>query len=184
MAIPASKMTSKTRVNLVIVRAKPRSKTRCLLRFGVHTFEGAWGNAGRTIFKREGDGKTPIASMRVLEGFYKHRLRMRAFSSISMRPIQPSMGWCDEPNNPSYNRPVKRPFGPSHETLLRKDELYDFVVVLDWNIFSRRRNCGSAIFFHIAKPGFPGTQGCIAVDHHTMRRLLPHLTRKIRFKVL
>ena len=35
--------------------------------------------------------------------------------------------------------------------------------VLDWNIRSRRRGMGSAIFLHVAKPGYPPTQGCIAL---------------------
>lgn len=180
----ANKMTSKSRVNVVIVRAKPGSKTRCLIRFHHHTFQGAWGKNGRTLFKREGDGKTPIANMRVLSGFYKDQRRNRASSKIPMRPLTPKLGWCDEPDHPQYNREVKLPFSKSCETLLRDDELYDFVIILDWNINQRKRGCGSAIFFHIAKPGFKPTEGCIAVRPYVMKRMLPYLTRKSRFKVV
>jgi L,D-peptidoglycan transpeptidase YkuD (ErfK/YbiS/YcfS/YnhG family) len=49
--------------------------------------------------------------------------------------------------------------------------------VLDWNIAPRRRGRGSAIFFHLARPGFSPTQGCVAVTARTMARILPHLSR-------
>lgn len=57
--------------------------------------------------------------------------------------------------------------------MLRQDGLYDVCLVMDWNITSRRRNLGSAIFFHCAKPGYPPTQGCVAISLADMRRLLP-----------
>jgi L,D-peptidoglycan transpeptidase YkuD (ErfK/YbiS/YcfS/YnhG family) len=68
--------------------------------------------------------------------------------------------------------------------MLRGDGLYDFCIVLDWNIRPRRRNGGSAIFMHLARPGFRPTEGCIAVDRRTMLRLLPHLSRGTVLTVL
>ena len=46
------------------------------------------------------------------------------------------------------------PYAASHERMLRADDLYDACIVLDWNIGPRRRGRGSAIFFHLARPGF------------------------------
>ena len=69
------------------------------------------------------------------------------------------------------------PYAASHETMRRGDELYDFCIVLDWNISPRRRGRGSAIFFHLARPGFTPTQGCVAVSKQVMQRLLPLLSR-------
>ena len=80
------------------------------------------------------------------------------------------------PDDRNYNRPVTIPYAASHETMRRQDRLYDFCIVLDWNIRPRRRGRGSAIFFHLARPGFTPTQGCVAVTLATMRRLLPHLS--------
>ena len=48
--------------------------------------------------------------------------------------------------------------------MMRDDRLYDIVIVLDWNISERRRNHGSAIFLHVAKPGYAPTEGCVAVS--------------------
>ncbi|RUV95620.1 L,D-transpeptidase family protein, partial [Mesorhizobium sp. M1A.F.Ca.IN.020.04.1.1] len=57
-------------------------------------------------------------------------------------------------------------------------------LVLDWNIVPRRRGCGSAIFFHLARPGFTPTQGCVAVTARTMARLLPLLSDRTVVKVV
>lgn len=175
---PASKSRSHNGVKRVIVRQRPGVKTQCLVRVGPLTFIGALGRSGRTIFKREGDGATPIKPMSCRSVYYKHRLRLRAKARLPLTPISPKMGWCDESNHASYNKAVKIPFSLSCETMLRDDALYDYVIVLDWNISSRKRNCGSAIFFHVAKPGYPPTQGCIAISRRDMMRILPHLTQK------
>ena len=60
----------------------------------------------------------------------------------------------------------------------RADALYDIVIVMDWNIVPRRRNGGSAIFFHVARPGLTPTEGCVALPGEVMRRLLPMLSAK------
>src|SRR3546814_4717158 len=74
------------------------------------------------------------------------------------------MLWCDQPDHASYNRLVRAPFCRSHEEMMRKDGLYDICLVLDWNITSRRRHRGSAIFFHIAREGYRPTEGCVAIS--------------------
>lgn len=181
---PASKSRSHNGVKRVIVRQRPGVKTQCLVRIGSLTFKGALGRSGRTIFKREGDGATPIKPMRCLSGHYKHRHKFRAQTKLAMVPINENMGWCDDTDHASYNRAVKLPFTSSHETMLRDDILYDYVIVLDWNISSRKRNYGSAIFFHIAKPGYPSTQGCIAISRQDMMRLLPLISNKTVVEVV
>jgi L,D-peptidoglycan transpeptidase YkuD (ErfK/YbiS/YcfS/YnhG family) len=158
----------------IIVRPAPGDPRRAIVQAGILTFPAALGRSGRSSRKREGDGATPIAPMRVLHGYYRREkvsgpLRTR----LSMAAIDGTMLWCDEPADASYNRPVRAPFKPSHEKMKRKDELYDVCLVMDWNMSSRRRNLGSAIFFHCAKPGYPPTQGCVAIDIRDMRRLLP-----------
>jgi L,D-peptidoglycan transpeptidase YkuD (ErfK/YbiS/YcfS/YnhG family) len=93
-------------------------------------------------------------------------------------------GWCDAPDHGAYNRHVRLPFRASHETLIRDDVLYDFGFVLDWNIVSRRRGAGSAIFLHVAKPGFPPTQGCVALKRRDLLTLMPHIRRGTRVRVV
>jgi L,D-peptidoglycan transpeptidase YkuD (ErfK/YbiS/YcfS/YnhG family) len=101
-----------------------------------------------------------------------------------IRRIRSDMLWCDQPENPNYNRLVKAPFCPSHEEMKRKDGLYDVCLVMDWNITSRARNRGSAIFFHLIKPGYEPTAGCVAVHPRDMRRLLPFIRKGTVVRVL
>ncbi len=82
------------------------------------------------------------------------------------------MVWCDDPKSPAYNRLSRLPLKESHETMCRSDRLYDIVIVMDWNVSSRVRGAGSAIFLHLARPGYMPTEGCIAVTERDMRRLL------------
>jgi L,D-peptidoglycan transpeptidase YkuD (ErfK/YbiS/YcfS/YnhG family) len=101
-----------------------------------------------------------------------------------MAPIGTSLLWCDAPDDANYNRPVRAPFLPSHETMTRPDQLYDVCLVMDWNVTSRRRYGGSAIFFHLAKPGYPPTEGCVAIAFRDMQRLLPLIGPETMVRVL
>ena len=140
--------------------------------------------AGTWEIVREGDGATPIASMRLLNGFFRGDRMRDLRTPLPMRRIRPDMLWCDEPRDPNYNRLVRRPLKVSHEEMRRKDGLYDACLVLDWNITSRRRNRGSAIFFHLIRPGFEPTAGCVAIRPADMRRLLPLIGRRTMLKVV
>lgn len=168
---------------MVSVRISPLDPRRAHVRFGPLHFHAALGKGGVTAFKREGDGATPLGRMAVLSGFRSRRDLSAVVSPIGMSRVGKSAGWCDEPGHAAYNHPVRLPFAASHEKLLREDCLYDFVLVLDWNISSRKRGAGSAIFFHVAKPGYPPTQGCIALARRDMIRLLPHLRRGTMVKI-
>jgi L,D-peptidoglycan transpeptidase YkuD (ErfK/YbiS/YcfS/YnhG family) len=159
------------------VRPAPGKKSRALVQFGKITVPAAIGRSGRTVLKREGDGATPIAHMRLLHGFRRGECPGRLQTPLSLQRIREDMLWCDQPGDPNYNRLVKAPFGPSHEEMKRKDGLYDICLVMDWNITSRARHRGSAIFFHLIRPGYQPTEGCIAVSPRDMRRLLPFLRR-------
>lgn len=78
---------------------------------------------------------------------------------------QPEDGWCDDVHLPSlYNRFVTFPFAGSAEHLWLEDtHVYDALAVIGWNddpVVVRR---GSAIFFHVAHPGYTGTAGCVTL---------------------
>lgn len=122
--------------------------------------------------------------MRVLHGFYRGDRAGKTATALPMTRIRKSMLWCDAPGDPNYNRLVKAPFSPSHEEMARTDGLYDVCLVLDWNVRSRRRNRGSAIFMHLIRPGFEPTAGCVAVRPRDMRRILTHLKNNSRIRIL
>lgn len=171
-------------ISKIIVRAKPGDRTKGLLQAGGLVFPCALGRGGISADKREGDGATPLGSMRLLSGYFRRDQFVPGRSRLAMSPIAADLGWCEVPDDRNYNRPVKIPYGASHERMKRHDRLYDACIVLDWNIRPRRRGRGSAIFFHLAQPGFTPTQGCVAVTARVMARLLPHLSDRTVLKVV
>ncbi len=171
-------------VKTILVRPAPGRKSRAIVQVGPLRLPAAIGRSGRTSRKREGDGATPIAAMPLLSGFLRGDRLPQPQSALPFRRIRPAMLWCDAPKHPSYNRLVRAPFKPSHEEMQRKDALYDICLVLDWNVTARRRHAGSAIFFHLIRPGYEPTAGCIALAQRDMLRILPHLRRGTVVRVL
>jgi L,D-peptidoglycan transpeptidase YkuD (ErfK/YbiS/YcfS/YnhG family) len=161
----------------LVVRSRPGVPTQGLLQAGQTVFPCALGRGGISANKREGDGATPLGPMRLLGGYFRNDHIRIGGTRLVMEAISADLGWCEVPDDRNYNRPVKMPYAASHETMRRSDPLYDYCIVLDWNIVPRRRGRGSAIFFHLARPGFSPTQGCVAVSARVMARLLPHLSR-------
>lgn len=171
------------RLRQAVVRRSPAGPSRAVLTFGGLAFPAALGRSGITSLKREGDGATPRGAMAVEFGFCRSDRLTPPATRLRLIATRRDIGWCDAPDHPLYNRPVRLPFAASHETMMRADRLYDVCVVLDWNRRPRRRHAGSAIFLHIAKPGFQPTEGCIAVSPAAMRRLLPFLREGLRIVV-
>lgn len=167
-----------------MVRPAPSKISRAIVQLGHLTFPAAIGRNGRTAIKREGDGKSPISLTRLLYGFYRGDRNTGITTTLPMQRTRGSMLWCDDPRNANYNRLVNAPFSPSHEEIMRKDGLYDVCLVLDWNITSRSRNRGSAIFMHLIRPGYEPTAGCVALHPRDMRRILPHMRKGTKIRIL
>ena len=70
------------------------------------------------------------------------------------------------------------------DRMWRDDALYDLTFVLDQNFTRRVQGRGSAIFFHLARPGLTPTAGCIAISGADMRKLAPKLARGASFRIL
>ncbi len=160
------------RIETLRLLPAPRGGSRGLLRAGGLVIPAALGAGGVTRFPREGDGATPAGAFRLMEAFYRPDRVRRPQTSLPVRPLRPDDGWCDAPFHRNYNRPVRLPFPASAETLWRQDRIYDIIVVMNFNIHPRRQGRGSAIFFHIARPDFAPTLGCVAIPEPEMRKVL------------
>ncbi|MBZ9938006.1 L,D-transpeptidase family protein [Mesorhizobium sp. BR1-1-16] len=143
----------------------------------------AIGRSGISGLKREGDGATPAARMALVAVLWRPDRGTPPKTLLPRRAIRPADGWCDAAFDANYNRPVTCPYPASHEAMTRDDALYDIVVVLDWNYTRRLQGRGSAIFLHLARPGFKPTEGCIAVTRADMRWLLGRVGRRARVRV-
>lgn len=127
------------------------------------------GRGGLSLTKCEGDGATPVARLRIVGMLYRADRLPRPAKWA--KPIGPQDLWCDAPDHPAYNQPVKAPFTASHERLARRDPLYDIVLVTDWNYPNATPGKGSAIFVHQRRRlGFP-TAGCLALRRADLIKL-------------
>lgn len=168
----------------VTVRGLSAAATRGVVRLGVQDLPCALGRSGRRKRKREGDGATPIGSWCVLRVLYRADRMRRPPTGLPVRRIGEHDGWCDAPADRNYNRPVRHPYPASAERLWRADNLYDVIVVLSYNTTPRVRGGGSAIFMHVARPGYAPTEGCIALRREHLLRLVQRLGPGAAVRVL
>lgn len=122
--------------------------------------------------KREGDGATPLGAYTVRRVLYREDRVRKPETRLPIRAIREDDGWCDEPGDPGYNRPVRKPYSASHETLMREDELYDIILILGHNDDPPIPGSGSAIFLHCKRGDYEPTEGCVALDLIHVRELL------------
>jgi L,D-peptidoglycan transpeptidase YkuD (ErfK/YbiS/YcfS/YnhG family) len=113
--------------------------------------------------------------MRVLDVLYRRDRQRPPRTALPLRPIHVDDGWCDAPDDRNYNRRVRLPYPASAENLWRSDNLYDVVVVLDYNLRPRTRGRGSAIFMHLARADYAPTAGCIALRRSHLLLMLSRL---------
>ena len=101
-------------------------------------------------------------------------------TKIKKKAIKRNFGWCDDPNSSNYNKLVKFPFSQSAERLYLKENIYDLILVINFNTKPIIKRRGSAIFLHIANKKFSATKGCIAIKKKSLIKILPFITRKTR----
>src|SRR4051812_24166929 len=77
----------------------------------------AVGPAGIGPKRREGDGVTPQGTFPLREVFYRADRLKTIETALPLWAIERDDGWCDDPDDLSYNRLVKLPYPASAETL-------------------------------------------------------------------
>lgn len=139
------------------------------------TLRCAIGKAGAIAAadKREGDGKSPLGVWPIREVWYRPDVYTQGpATALPVRATRPEDGWCDAPGDPNYNRPVVLPYPASAERMWRDDAVYDLVVILGHNDAPPVPGMGSAIFMHLAREGYPGTEGCVALARADLEAVL------------
>ena len=172
-----------TSLRRLAVRRKPAQPARGLLQAGPLALPVALGRAGIKANKREGDGATPRGNFRLKRLWWRADRHPRPATLLPVRPIKPDDGWCEDPSDRHYNRLVKLPPRSPADRLARKDALYDFIIEIDHNTRPRVAGRGSAVFIHVARPGFAPTAGCVALTTPSLRRLLARVGPRTRIMV-
>ena len=135
-------------------------------------FKCALGKAGIRKKKKEGDNITPKGIYKIIKIYYRDDRIKKISSKFKLIKITKNMGWCDDPKSENYNKLIKLPSKFGYEKLYRKDNLYDLILVLNYNINPTIKNKGSAIFIHIAKKNYKSTAGCIALKKDDLLKLI------------
>ena len=138
------------------------------------------GKRGITVKKIEGDNKTPAGTFRFKSIFYRKDRVPKIKTSLQKIVITKKMGWCDDVNSNFYNKLIKFPFNKSAEKFWIKDNIYDVIIILNYNMNPILKNKGSAVFLHVARKNYTPTKGCIAISKKDMYFLISKINTKTK----
>ena len=136
------------------------------LRVGNKLLPCVIGKHGISKLKREGDGKTPTGRHQIVGMLYRPD-RMSQPRKWAL-PIRPRDIWSDDVRDPNYNLMGTAPSMFGHEQLFRSDQLYDLIIVTNWNWPYAVKGRGSAIFIHSWRKNVYPTAGCVALSRHNL----------------
>ncbi len=135
---------------------------------------------GLTKKKIEGDLKTPKGCFNFKVLYYRADRIKKVDTQIKKVKIRKNFGWCDDPSSNKYNKLVLFPFKKSAEKLYLKENIYDLILVINYNLKPIIKNKGSAIFLHLASKKLTPTRGCIAIKKKKLLSILPLITNKTK----
>ncbi len=172
----------RTSLPIIYVRAGAGFRSRGWLIAGANHAPVALGRSGIRANKREGDGATPRGCFKLVRLWWRADRMPRPRTLLPVRRIGKNDGWCENPTDRQYNRPISVK-GGAGDRLWRNDRLYDFIIEIDHNTRPRVAGRGSAVFIHVARPGFGPTAGCVALEANSLRWLLEQLGPKTRIDI-
>ena len=135
------------------------------------------GKNGIKTKKKEGDKSTPRGYFSLGKLYYRRDRVKKPQTLIPTRIIKKNMGWCDDPKSKYYNKEIKINNKIRHEKLFRRDNIYDYFIVINYNVKKKKPYKGSAIFIHLAKKN-QKTAGCLAVSKKNFLILAKLITKK------
>ena len=158
-------------------------KNSGFLRYKNLRFRCALGKAGIKRKGKEGDNITPKGIFKIIKIYYRPDKIKDIETPIKKIKIKKNMGWCDDPNSIDYNKQIELPNKFSHEKLYRNDNLYDLILVLNYNTNRIVKNKGSAIFLHITNGSYKKTKGCIALKKDDLIQLVSKISENTKIKI-
>ena len=141
------------------------------------------GKRGIGYKKKEGDLITPKGRYRIKYILYRKDKVKRIQTKIKKVIIKKNMAWCDDPNSKRYNKLIKLPSSFSYEKLYRNDNVYDIILVLNYNMKPIIKHKGSAIFIHVSKSNYKKTEGCVALKKTHLLKILKELKKNTLVKI-
>ena len=134
--------------------------------------------------KKEGDGITPKGIFKLKKIYYRKDKVKNIVTKVKKIKITKNMGWCDDPKSKFYNKLIRLPSKFGHEKLYRKDDIYNLIIILDYNMNPVIKNKGSAIFIHLAKKNYKATQGCVGLKQNDLIKLIKMIKKNQKIKII
>ena len=154
------------------------------LEYKNHRFRCSIGKGGIKKKIKEGDNITPKGIFSVIKLYYRADRIKKLNTPIKKIKIKKNIGWCDDPKSFFYNKEIKLPSKFSHEKLYREDQIYDLILVLNYNTNPIIKNKGSAIFIHVAKKNYYPTKGCLGLKKKDLINFESIIKKKNKIKIL
>ena len=140
------------------------------------------GKSGTKKSKIEGDNSTPKGIFTLGALYYRKDRVKKPVTKLKTKIIKSNLGWCNDPKHIFYNKEINIQKKIRHEKLYRKDQKYDYFLVINYNIKKTLPNRGSAIFLHLTK-NYNQTAGCIALKKNDFLILLKLISKKTKIKI-
>jgi len=153
------------------------------LKYKNHKFKCALGKAGIGNKKIEGDNITPKGTFKIVKIYYRKDRIRKIYSKFKLIKITKKMGWCDDPKSKNYNQLINLPFQYRCEKLYRTDNIYDLILVLNYNLKPIIKNKGSAIFIHISRKNYQPTRGCVGLTKKNLLELVQSIKKEEKIKI-
>ena len=153
------------------------------LKYKNFKFRCALGKGGIKQKEREGDFITPKGKFKLIKIYYRSDRIKKINSTLKKIKIKKNMGWCDDVSSNYYNKQIKINKKIGHEKLHREDNVYDIIVVLNYNLNPIIKGKGSAIFLHVAKKNYNKTQGCIALKKNELLYLVSKIKKNTQIRI-
>ena len=145
-------------------------------------FRCSIGKNGFSKKKLEGDLTTPKGKFNLGNIYYRADRVQKPLSKIRSIQIKKNMGWCDDPSSKFYNKLIDIKLSVNKEKIYRKDNKYDYFLVINYNRKKIVKNKGSAIFLHLTK-NFKSTAGCIGVSQKDFLIIVKLLKKNSKIKI-
>tara|TARA_B100000780_G_scaffold276658_1_gene245666 strand:+ start:1678 stop:2169 length:492 start_codon:yes stop_codon:yes gene_type:complete len=142
----------------------------------------AIGKNGIRLNKTEGDKATPSGKYSLGKLYYRADRVKKPITKIPVKVIKKNIGWCDDPESKYYNKEILINKKIKHEKLFRRDNFYDYFIVINYNIKKVQPYKGSAIFIHLTK-NYKPTAGCVALKKKDFIILTKLINKKTKINI-
>ncbi len=153
------------------------------LTFKDYKVKCALGKRGIGNKKKEGDLITPKGVFKIKYVLYRKDRVKKIKTKLKKIIIKKNMGWCNDIESNQYNKLIRLPSSYSHEKLYKKENIYDIILVLNYNMNPIIKNKGSAIFIHVSKKNYKGTEGCVALKKIHLIKVLGGLKKNTAVRI-